>query len=142
VDSVTCATPDYLSSFGTPLHPQDIEQRHATIRYFFPGSGKTLPLQFSNGIEKHEVNGRAAVNVSESTALTEALLTGLGVGQIFRFSAREHIAAGRLVPILEDWTQPSLPLQLVYPGTRHPSAKLRAFIDWAVELFSSEQFKS
>jgi DNA-binding transcriptional LysR family regulator len=42
------------------------------------------------------------------------------------------------VPILEDWTPPSHPLQLVYPAARHPNAKLRVFIDWAMELFSRE----
>ncbi|MFK3971437.1 LysR family transcriptional regulator [Pseudomonas sp. NPDC087358] len=142
VDSVTCATPDYLSAFGIPLHPLDIERSHHTVRYFFPHTGKTLPLNFSKGDEKYEVNGQPALNVSESTALTEALLSGIGMGQIFRFSARTHIESGQLVPVLEDWTQPSLPLQLVYPATRHPGAKLRAFIDWAVELFSSDNLRS
>lgn len=140
-DFVTCATPDYLSSFGTPLHPQDLEQNHRTIRYFFPHSGKTLPLRFSKGTEKYEVNGQPTLNVSESTALTEAVLTGIGIGQIFRFSAHPYIAAGKLLPILGDWTPASHPLQLVYPASRHPSAKLRAFIDWAVELFSAEHYR-
>lgn len=137
-DFVTCATPEYLATFGTPLHPRDLEQPHCTIRYFFSNTGKTLPLHFAKGDERYEVNGPPALAVSESTALTEAVLTGIGVGQIFRFSARAHLAAGRLVPILEDWTPPSHPLQLVYPAARHPSAKLRAFIDWAVELFGHE----
>ncbi|MDY7533909.1 LysR family transcriptional regulator [Pseudomonas sp. Bout1] len=139
---VTCATPDYLSAFGAPLHPQDLEQNHRTIRYFFSSTGKTLPLQFAKGSEKYEVNGQPTLSVSESTALTEAVLTGMGIGQIFRFSAHTHIAAGRLVPILEDWTPASHPLQLVYPAARHPSAKLRVFIDWAVELFGSENYKN
>lgn len=135
---VTCATPDYLRLFGTPSHPRDLEHNHRTIRYFFSNTGRTLPLYFAKGGEKYEVNGQPALSVSESTALTEAVLTGLGVGQIFRFSAHAHVAAGRLVPILQDWRPPSHPLQLVYPSARHPSAKLRAFIDWAVELFSPE----
>jgi DNA-binding transcriptional LysR family regulator len=138
MDFVTCATPDYLSSFGTPIRPQDLEQNHRTIRYFFSNTGKTLPLHFARGSEQYEVNGQPTLSVSESTALTEAVLTGIGVGQIFRFSARGHIAAGHLVPILEDWTPPSHPLQLVYPAARHPNAKLRVFIDWAMELFSRE----
>lgn len=140
-DFITCATPDYLASFGTPRHPQELEQNHCTIRYFFSNTGKSLPLQFARGLEKYEVNGQPALSVSESTALTEAVLTGMGVGQIFRFSARAHIAAGRLVPILEDWAPPSHPLQLVYPAARHPSAKLRVFIDWALELFGNENAK-
>jgi LysR family transcriptional regulator for bpeEF and oprC len=141
-DFVTCATPDYLSSFGSPAHPQELEQNHRTIRYFFSNTGKTLPLHFAKDSERYEVNGQPGISVSESTALTEAVLTGMGIGQIFSFSARAHIAAGRLVPILKEWTPPSHPLQLVYPAARHPSAKLRVFIDWAVELFSKENFKN
>lgn len=137
-DFVTCATPDYLASFGIPTHPQALEQNHRTIRYFFLNIGKTLPLHFAKGHETYEVNGQPALSVSESTALTEAVLTGMGIGQIFRFSARAHLAAGRLVPLLEDWAPAPHPLQLVYPGARHPSAKLHAFIDWAVELFNNE----
>ncbi|MFL1417660.1 LysR family transcriptional regulator [Pseudomonas fildesensis] len=141
IDYVTCATPAYLTKHGIPLHPQELEERHQTIRYFFPHTGKSLPLHFSRGDEKYEINGHSVMNVSESTALTEAVLTGLGIGQIFRFSARAHFGTGRLVPLLEDWVQPSHPIQLVYPATRHPSAKLRAFADWAVELFSRKDCK-
>lgn len=141
IDYVTCATPAYFSKYGIPRHPQELEEHHQTIRYFFPHTGKSLPLHFSQGAQKYEINGRSVMNVSESTALTEAVLTGLGIGQIFRFSARAHLGTGQLVPILEDWTQPSHPIQLVYPATRHPSAKLRAFADWAVELFSREDCK-
>uniref|UniRef100_UPI0035CC3816 LysR substrate-binding domain-containing protein n=1 Tax=uncultured Sphingomonas sp. TaxID=158754 RepID=UPI0035CC3816 len=49
--------------------------------------------------------------------------------------ARPQVAAGRLVAVLADWTQPTLPIHLVYPATRHPSARLRAFADWAIEIF-------
>lgn len=135
---VTCATPGYLANFGTPLHPRQLEQNHRTVRYFFPSTGKTLPLRFAKGRESYEVNGLPGLNVSESTALTEAVLTGMGVGQIFRFSARAPIAAGQLVPILQDWAPAPHPLQLVYPASRYPSAKLRAFVDWAIELFGAE----
>jgi DNA-binding transcriptional LysR family regulator len=139
LDFVTCATPGYLSSHGIPTHPQQLEESHRTIRYFFSNSGKTLPFHFAKDGETYEVSDQPALSVSESTALTEAVLTGMGVGQIFRFSANAHLAAGRLVSILEDWSPSPHPLQLVYPAARHPSAKLRAFIDWAVELFSENR---
>jgi LysR family transcriptional regulator, regulator for bpeEF and oprC len=135
LDSVTCATPAYLAEHGIPSHPSEIETSHIAISYFFPQTGKSLPLHFTKGDETCEITARSAVSVSESTAHTEALLAGLGIGQTLRFSARPHLEAGRLVPILEDWIQPSHPLHLVYPATRHPSAKLRAFADWAVEIF-------
>ena len=135
LDSVTCATPGYFAAHGMPTHPAELAGAHAAVSYFFPQTGKTLPMHFMKGDEVHEINVPSAISVSESTAHIEAVLAGLGIGQIFGFSARPHIAAGRLVPILEDWTQPTLPLHLVYPATRHPNAKLRVFADWAVEIF-------
>lgn len=135
--SVTCATPDYLAGHGGLTHPTDLKSGHSIVSYVFPNTGRTLSLKYEKGGETVEIVTRPAVAVSESTALTEALLAGLGVGQIFAFGARSHFESGRLVPVLEDWGQPSLPLHLVYPATRHPSAKLRAFADWAVETFKS-----
>lgn len=136
VDYVTCAAPDYLSNHGTPSHPMQIQKGHATVGYLLSQSGKSLPMQFNKADQFHEIDVSASTLVSESSAHTAALLAGLGIGQIFGFSARPHLASGRLVSLFQDWQQPSHPLHLVYPATRHPSAKLRAFIDWAVELFS------
>jgi LysR family transcriptional regulator, regulator for bpeEF and oprC len=38
--------------------------------------------------------------------------------------------------VLPDWTRPALPVHVVYPPNRHLSAKVRAFVDWAAELFA------
>jgi len=38
--------------------------------------------------------------------------------------------------VLDDWPQPALPVYVVYPPNRHLSAKVRAFVDWAAELFA------
>nr|WP_197983172.1 LysR family transcriptional regulator [Sphingomonas sp. CFBP 13728] len=138
LNSVTCATPAYLAANGIPTHPQDLETAHLAVTYLFPQTGKSLPLHYSRGADAYEINPRSAVSVSESTAHTNAVLAGLGIGQIFDFSARRHLADGRLVAVLEDWRQPTLPIHLVYPATRHPSAKLRVFADWAVEIFTRE----
>jgi LysR family transcriptional regulator for bpeEF and oprC len=139
LDSVTCATPAYLAAHGTPTHPSKLETGHVSVSYFFPQTGKSLSMHFTKGAETCEISGCSAVSVSESTAHTEALLAGLGIGQTLRFSSRAHIEAGRLVPVLEDWMQPSHPLHLIYPAIRHPSAKLRAFADWAVEIFANKE---
>jgi DNA-binding transcriptional LysR family regulator len=136
--SVTCATPGYFSTHGVPVHPRDLEAGHLGVAYLFPQTGRSLAMHFSKDGEAYEISPRAAVSISESTAHTAALLAGLGIGQIFGFSAGPHVADGRLTAVLEDWAQPTLPIHLVYPATRHPSAKLRAFIDWAVEVFSQQ----
>ena len=41
-----------------------------------------------------------------------------------------HLAAGRLVRVLENWCQPFPGFFLYYPGLRHTPAALRALIDF------------
>jgi DNA-binding transcriptional LysR family regulator len=43
--------------------------------------------------------------------------------------AREAIAAGRLVPVLEDWAGPFPGYYLCYPAQRQMAPSLRAFVD-------------
>jgi len=38
--------------------------------------------------------------------------------------------------VLPEWTRDPLPIYVVYPPNRHLSPKVRAFVDWAAELFS------
>lgn len=136
--SVTCATPAYLAANGTPTHPRDLETDHTAITYLFPQTGKSHPMHYTKGTEGCEISPRSAVSISESTAHTNAVLAGLGIGQIFDFGVRTHLDEGRLIEVLADWSQPTLPINLVYPATRHPAARLRAFADWAVEVFADE----
>ena len=42
---------------------------------------------------------------------------------------RSHLAAKTLQAVLEDWTPPFPGLRLYYPGHRHMTAGLRAFVD-------------
>jgi DNA-binding transcriptional LysR family regulator len=44
--------------------------------------------------------------------------------------------SGELVELLADWGRPGVPIHVVYPPNRHLSAKVRAFVDWAAELFA------
>ncbi|MGO4325989.1 LysR substrate-binding domain-containing protein [Cupriavidus sp. 2TAF22] len=51
---------------------------------------------------------------------------------------REHLASGRLVPVLPEWNAGTLPLFVMYPRNRHLTAKVRVFIDWVARLFDAE----
>jgi LysR family transcriptional regulator for bpeEF and oprC len=44
--------------------------------------------------------------------------------------------------VLADWAPAPHPVYVVYPPGRHPSAKLRAFVDWAVEVFAPYSAKT
>jgi len=145
---VTCASPLYLKARGVPKHPSELMASaphpdaggrvpgHAVAGYFSSLTGKAFPLEFHRAEEHLQVTGQAVVAVNESTAHLSALLSGVGVGQTFRFAASPHLASGQLRAVLEDWTRPGHPLHIVYPASRHLSAKLRLFVDWVAEVFA------
>jgi DNA-binding transcriptional LysR family regulator len=147
LDYVTCASPLYLGARGTPKHPNDLLPEdnggarrrvpgHAIAGYFSSLTGRPFALQFERKGEAIEIAGRASVAVNESTAHLTVLLAGLGIGQTFRFMAAPHLKSGALRAVLKEWSRPRHPLHLVYPGSRHLNAKLRVFVDWAVEVFA------
>ncbi len=49
------------------------------------------------------------------------------------------IAQGKLKPVLEGYAAKGVPIAVVYPQKRYLSAKVRAFIDFMVELMAQLQ---
>ena len=61
----------------------------------------------------------------------------MGVLWLPHYMAEAHVAKGELVPLFEDgWQFDPMPMYVAFPPNRHVSAKLRAFIDWVVELMA------
>ncbi|HYE38300.1 MAG TPA: LysR family transcriptional regulator [Ramlibacter sp.] len=137
ISMVAVAAPAYLAKHGTPQHPRDLEQgSHATVNYFSPRTGRPFGHEYEKDGERIEISGRYRVSVNDSNAHIAAVLAGLGVSQTARFAAAPYLASGELVEVLAEWTHPTIPLHIVYPPNRHLSARLRAFVDWAAELFA------
>ncbi|MFN4118359.1 LysR family transcriptional regulator [Acidovorax sp.] len=138
LEFITVASPDYLARKGTPTHPLQIEEQHTSVIYFSPQTGRHYPLEFRQGAESIDITGPYQLSVNESNAYVTSVMAGLGIGQITSWQAERHLKSGALVQLLPDWTQPLLPVYVVYPPNRHLSAKVRAFVDWAAELFQRE----
>jgi DNA-binding transcriptional LysR family regulator len=99
---------------------------------------RRYPLEFQHNGEVIEMTNPSTLAVNEANAYTTSLLSGQGVGQITSYQAREYLKSGQLVQILPEWTQPLLPVYVVYPPNSHLSAKVRAFVDWVVEIFAAD----
>jgi len=136
MDLVSVATPDYLQANGAPAHPLELEEKHTVINFFSPRTGRLFPNVFEKDGERIEVAGRHKLSVNEGNAYLAAALAGLGIAQIARFQAAPHVASGELVEILPEWKHPLIPLHVVYPPNRHLSARVRAFVEWAAEVFA------
>ena len=50
LEFITAAAPAYLERKGTPTHPLEIKEKHASVIYFSPQNGRHYPLQFRRGM--------------------------------------------------------------------------------------------
>ena len=74
------------------------------------------------------------VTLDEANLARTAVLEGVGIGFFLEQDVRDDLEFGRMQRVLSDWTLPMGDLSLYYPGRRHPSAALKAFIALAREV--------
>lgn len=123
------ASPDYLAAHGAPATPHDLRD-HRCINYRWAQGGAVYRWRFGQGGEVVEVRVDATLTVNDTNAIIGAALAGVGFAYMLEDVLAPHIAAGRLVRVLDDWCQPSSGFHLYYSGRRHMSAPLRAMIDF------------
>lgn len=131
-----CATPGYLQSHGTPLHPRDLQDGHRVIGYFSARTGRRVAFDMERGEERYELDLPYSVAVNDSTAYLAAGLAGLGITQTIEPMVLPYIESGALVRVLPEWHSAPIVLHVVYSPNRHLSSRLRVFVDWVAERFA------
>lgn len=76
-----------------------------------------------------EVTVTGSLISSESDLAIRAAVDGLGIARVPAVYVENHIASGRLVPLLEDWRPRSVGFFLYFPSRRQMPAALQAFVD-------------
>lgn len=128
------ASPSYVQQFGAPDHPRALEGAdHHTVGFLSPRSGRARVFSAKRGTERIEVQGRYSIGFDDGNAYLAAGLAGLGVVALPSYMAEPHVARGELLPVLQDWQLPPMPMHVMFPPNRHMSQRLRVFIDWVVE---------
>ena len=98
---IAIASPDYLSRHPGPKVPQDLHQ-HNCIRFRLT-TGAILRWNFEKKDAKLEFLPAGSVITNNVDLSIGAALNGIGIGYMLEGYIAPLIAAGRLVPVLEDW---------------------------------------
>ena len=132
-----CGSPEYFEQYGRPLEPADLKD-HRVLQYDV-GGGTLLRLADLQGKEQpvHITPGLVANN---GDFLRDMAVSGHGIILTPSFIAWQAIAAGDLVPILQDYCPPQRSAYAVYPPTRYLSQRARSFIDFLVERFGENPY--
>ncbi|RYG56478.1 MAG: LysR family transcriptional regulator [Alphaproteobacteria bacterium] len=129
------ASPDFVRTHGKPNIPADL-YRFKCIRARLPNNAM-LRWRFEKDGESVQVDVQGSITLDESSLVRMAAANGMGLGYVMEADVRDDIASGRLVRVLEDWTETLAPLALYYPGRKNPPAAFTAFIQAAREFASA-----
>ncbi len=134
---VPCASPEYLARHGAPRAPEELAS-HNCLTYEYGPARNQWRFVDSDGRERvARVTGNLHSNNGD--LLAEAAAQGAGIVYQPTFIVGDAVRAGRLVPLLQDFQAPPLPIYAVYPSRKHLSAKVRLFIDFLVERFAESK---
>ncbi len=134
---VICASPEYLVTFGTPRHPDELST-HQMVKFFSSNSAQSYPLTLNidGQIREFQLDGWVSVNDAENNV--SCALRGCGLIQVPRFHVEEALRDGHLIEVLQGWQSTDLPLSVLYSYHRQLSPRIRVFIDWLSKIYAEK----
>ncbi|UFH51521.1 LysR family transcriptional regulator [Pseudomonas sp. KNUC1026] len=134
------AAPGYLDRYGHPQHPSELDQPpHWRVGFRGARQGRALPVTLHQGEHSVSWQGRVRLTLDDGTACLAAGLAGAGVIVLPCYMVREAVEQGTLVPLFEGWSITPMPLHMAWRPNRHPSARLRVFIEWVEQVIQAIQ---
>ena len=133
---VIVATPQYLQSRSTPLHPSELA-RHLFVA--MSPSIRRPSIGFRIGDEELIIPMRLDVWSNSPTFNREMVLEGFGIGVVPADLVENELASGKLVRLLADFEllDGSIEIRLAYSNRTLLPAKVRAFIELAAAFFET-----
>ena len=122
------ASPEYFATHGIPNAPQDLV-RHVCINMRQVTWGGFYSWEFEKEGRELRVRVDGQLSFNSSIAQIDAVLQGYGIAYIPEDIVDDHIAAGRLQSVLDDWSQPFTGYHLYYPSRRQPLAAFTLLVD-------------
>ena len=120
--------PAYFAWHRQPASPQEL-LKHNCINLRLASSGGIYAWELRHDGQDVEARVRGQAVFSSAGLILRAALDGAGVGFLPDELVAEHVAAGRLVSVMEDWCPLWPGLHAYYPSRRHSSRALALVID-------------
>jgi DNA-binding transcriptional LysR family regulator len=130
---LTVASPAYIERHGRPDHPSDIA-RHRCLQFLDPYTGRPYDWEFVRGGETIDVPTSGPLTFTDPKSMLVECVAGTGIAQVIGWGVGHLLAEGALIDLFPDWHGERFPLFAFHPSRKHPPAKVRAFVDFCVEV--------
>lgn len=137
VRRVVCASPGYLARHGRPSDPSELAS-HRCIGFTATTASDTWTFAAGpSGGRSRSVRVHPVLTVNTAEAAIASARGGHGIACVLSYQVTEAVRAGELVPVLSRFEPEPLPVHLVFTVGSTSSAKVRAFVDFAVPRLRS-----
>ena len=140
------ATPAYLKTHGTPLHPSELmlAGKFDCLTLSSDASqtrGWAFNITNSSGdMEVNYLRPDGPLDCSDGQVLHDWCLAGYGIAWRSTWEVEAEIANGKLVPILEDFAAPPNGIYAVFPQRKHMALRVRLWIDFLKDNYGQVGF--
>lgn len=132
-----CATPGYFKRFGVPRSPADLVNHHCLD---YTRSGEPGRWRFTGPEGEISVPVSGPLHADDDEALSQAVLSGLGISLLPTFIIGKDLQSGNLQAVLSEYIPVERNVYAMYLPTRHLPSKVRVFIDFLLEHIGEEPY--
>lgn len=125
---VVVASPEYFAGCAKPESPQDLVS-HNCINMRQTTAGGLYAWEFEKDGRALRVRVEGQLTFNSSYPMVDAAVSGYGIGYIPESLVSDHIRAGRLVQVLDDWCPFWAGYYLYYPSRRQMSPAFAVIVD-------------
>ena len=118
------AAPKVAEKLGKPKSLADLETKPCLA---FAPEGSTWDLE--RGRRPRASRSRRGSIVNDYEMLRSVARAGFGIALLPEHLCAEDLRDGRLVPVLDSWSAPEVPVFALYPSARHLSPTVIALLE-------------
>lgn len=132
---IVCGAPDLVRSLQLS-HPRDVDPA-LCLGLFEEGNHTPLHWLLQQNKDQVFIRPKGALNFNNTQALIQSALMGAGLIYVLDIFVSDLISQGRLVELFPEWETRIRSFHAVTVKSHYTSPKIRAFIDYLLEIFDA-----
>ena len=130
---VVCASPEYVSKYGSPKTPAELTDHNCLVMRFGINLDNIWQFKDKGKTQQVIVNGNRIAN--DGRLVRGWVIAGYGIALKSKLDIMPELESGLLVELLEQYSAPSIPIQMLFPPSRRQTQRVKEMADSLVTNF-------